>query len=109
MTDDTGFNANTNKIGLLFKSISLVQQQMESTRDELTSMEVIGESGGGLVRVVLIGGRNVRKVEIDDSLLADGDMLQDLIAGALNDALQKTDSAINEKMQSTLISALERK
>ena len=110
MTDDTVFNAaNTNKIGLLLKSISLVQQQMESTRDELTAMEVVGESGGGLVRICLVGGQCVRTVQIDDSLLADGSMLQDLIAGAVNDALQKADFAMNEKMQSTLINALERK
>jgi DNA-binding YbaB/EbfC family protein len=61
-------------------------------------MEITGESGGGLVRVVMTGRHEVRRVAIDDSLLGDDkDMLEDLVAAAVNDAVHKVERTTQEK------------
>ena len=100
---------NMNKLGGLFRNARRLHEQLEKTRRELNATEITGESGGGMVRVVLVGGRRARVVEIDPSLLEDVGMLQDLLAGAITDALRKSENLIGEKMQSSIAAASEDK
>jgi hypothetical protein len=99
MIDDT---FNVKKLGSLLKNARRVQENLEKTQSEIGALQITGESGGGMVRIVVNGERLVRKVHIDSTLLTDGDMLQDLIAAAMNNAMQKAEAEINEKIQSSL-------
>ncbi|MGI9306132.1 MAG: YbaB/EbfC family nucleoid-associated protein [Gammaproteobacteria bacterium] len=106
MTDEI---ARLNKFGDFFKDARRLHEQLEKTRQELNSAEVTGEAGGGMVRIVLVGGRRVRHVHIDPALLGDAEMLRDLLAGAVTDALRKSENLIGEKVQSSLAAAAEEK
>ncbi len=86
-------------LGNLMKQAQQMQASMEKAQKELAEMEVTGESGGGLVTVVMTGRHEVRRVSIDDSLLSDDkDMLEDLVAAAINDAAHKVESTSQERM-----------
>jgi DNA-binding YbaB/EbfC family protein len=88
-------------IGNLMKQAQEMQASMQKAQEELASLEVTGESGGGMVRVVMTGKHEVRRVAIDDSLLQDDkDMLEDLVAAAINDATHKVEAATQERMSS---------
>ena len=85
-------------IGGLMKQAQQMKENMEKAQQELASMEITGESGGGLVSVVMTGRHEVKQVRVDDSLLGDDkDMLEDLVAAAFNDAVQKLGRATQEK------------
>jgi len=72
---------------------------MKQAQDEIAKLEVTGTSGGGLVNVIMTGKHEVRRVSIDDSLLQDDkDMLEDLVAAAINDAAHKVDETTQERM-----------
>jgi len=89
------------KVGLgnLMKQAQQMQASMQKAQEELAGMEVTGQSGGGLVSVVMNGKHQVRRISIDDSLLADDkDMLEDMVAAACNDALAKAEEMAAEKM-----------
>jgi len=76
-----------------------MQENFKKAQDELENMEVLGESGGGLVSILMTGKREVRKVSIDPSLVGDDkDMLEDLVAAAINDAVHKVGKMKKEKM-----------
>jgi hypothetical protein len=76
-----------------------MQGDLKKAQEELALMQVLGESGGGLVTIVMTGKREARKVTIDDSLLGDDkDMLEDLVAAAINDAVNKVAKMKKEKM-----------
>jgi DNA-binding YbaB/EbfC family protein len=86
-------------LGNLMKQAQEMQANMQKAQEELASLEVTGESGGGLVSVVMTGRHEVRRVSIDDSLLADDkDMLEDLVAAAINDAAHKVEATTQERM-----------
>lgn len=86
-------------IGNLMKQAQAMQESMQKAQEELASLEVTGESGGGMVRITMTGKHEVRRVLIDDSLLADDkDMLEDLVAAAINDATHKVESTTQERM-----------
>lgn len=86
-------------LGDLFKQAQQVQQKIEAMQAEIASLEVTGESGAGLVKVVLNGAHEVRRVQIDPAVLDEGrEVLEDLIAAAFNDGARKVDSARTEKM-----------
>ena len=87
-------------MGNLMKQAQQMQEKMQKMQEEIARMEVVGESGAGLVKVYMLGNHNVRKVEIDPSLLEDDDkeMLEDLIAAAINDAVRRVEEAQKEKM-----------
>jgi DNA-binding YbaB/EbfC family protein len=88
-------------IGNLMKQAQQMQENMQKLQAKLAEMEVEGESGAGLVKVTMTGKHDVKRVSIDPSLLADDkDMLEDLIAAAVNDAVRKIDSVTQEKMSS---------
>lgn len=86
-------------IGNLMKQAQKLQADMAKAQEEVANLEIPGESGGGLVSVVMTGRHEVRRVSIDDSLLGDDkDMLEDLVAAAINDAVRKVDETVKEKM-----------
>ena len=86
-------------LGNLMKQAQAMQENMQKAQDELAQMEITGESGGGLVKVTMTGKHEARRVEIDDSLVGeDKDMLEDLVAAAINDAAHKIESTTQERM-----------
>ena len=86
-------------IGNLMKQAQKMQEDLQKAQAQLAEMEVVGESGGGLVKVTMSGRHEVRRVAIDDGLLADDkEMLEDLIAAAVNDAVNKVEKTSQEKM-----------
>ncbi|PRB80582.1 YbaB/EbfC family nucleoid-associated protein [Pseudomonas sp. MYb185] len=83
----------------LMKQAQQMQEKMQKMQEELANAEVTGESGAGLVSVVMTGRHDVRRVNIDDSLMTeDKDVLEDLIAAAINDAVRKLEKHNQEKM-----------
>jgi len=88
-----------NQLAGLMKQAQAMQDNMKKAQEEIAAMEVEGQSGAGLVRVVMTGRHDVKRVTIDPTLLAeDKDMLEDLIAAAVNDAVRKAESVAQEKM-----------
>jgi len=76
-----------------------MQENMSKLQEQLASIEVEGQSGAGMVRVTMTCRRDVKRVSIDSSLLADDkEMLEDLVAAAINDAVRKVEAAVHEKM-----------
>ena len=87
------------QIAGLMKQAQQMQENMRKLQDELASMEVEGQSGAGMVKVTMTCRHDVKRVSIDPSLLADDkDMLEDLVAAAVNDAARKVGAAVREKM-----------
>ena len=85
----------------LMKQAQQVQENMKRIQEELATLEVEGQSGAGLVKVVMTCRHDVKRVTIDPSLLSDDkDMLEDLVAAAVNDAVRKVKSTTQEKMGS---------
>jgi DNA-binding YbaB/EbfC family protein len=88
-----------NALGKNMQQAQKMQEDVKKAQDELAAMQTQGESGGGLVSIIMTGKREVRKVTIDDSLLGDDkDMLEDLVAAAINDAVHKVSKMKKEKM-----------
>lgn len=88
-----------NPLGALMQQAQKMQEDLKKVQEEIAAIEVQGESGGGLVSIVMTGKREARKVTIDDSLLGeDKDMLEDLVAAAINDAVNKVAKMKKEKM-----------
>ncbi|MEL6300726.1 MAG: YbaB/EbfC family nucleoid-associated protein [Pseudomonadota bacterium] len=86
-------------IGQLMKQAKEMQSNMEKLQAELADIEVVGEAGAGLVSVTMTCKHEVRRIQIDDSLLGDDrEMLEDLIAAGFNDALRKAEATSAEKM-----------
>lgn len=87
-------------IGALMRQAQQMQANMEKAQQELAQLEVVGESGAGMVKVTMTGRHEVRRVQIDPSVASGGDteMLEDLIAAACNDALRRAEAAAREKM-----------
>ncbi|MBV8473761.1 MAG: YbaB/EbfC family nucleoid-associated protein [Hyphomicrobiales bacterium] len=86
----------------MMKKAQAVQAKLQEAQEELTRLEVEGQSGGGMVRVTLTGKGEMKAIHLDPSLLTpdDREMTEDLILAAFNDAKSKADSAAAEKMQS---------
>ena len=86
-------------IGDLMKQAQQMQSNMQKMQEDLAHAEVKGEAGAGLVSVVMTGRHDVKRVHIDDSLLnEDKEMLEDLIAAAVNDAVRKVEKNSSEQM-----------
>ena len=85
--------------GNIMKQAQQMQEQMQKAQEEVANIEVTGESGAGMVKVTMTGRHDVKRVDIDPSLLGDDkDMLEDLMAAAINDANRRVESATQEKM-----------
>ncbi len=83
----------------LMKQAQQMQEKMQKMQEELANAEVTGESGAGLVKITMTGRHDVRKVEIDDSLMQEEkEILEDLLAAAVNDAVRKVEQASKDKM-----------
>ena len=88
-----------NQLAGLMKQAQAMQDSMKKAQEAIAAMEVEGQSGAGLVKVVMTGRHDVKRVTIDPSLLSeDKDMLEDLVAAAVNDAVRKVEAASQEKM-----------
>jgi DNA-binding YbaB/EbfC family protein len=88
-------------MGNMMKQAQQMQEKMQQIQAEVDRMEVTGEAGAGLVRLVMTGRHDVKSVHLDDSLMQeDKELLEDLLAAAVNDAVRKVDSASKERMSS---------
>lgn len=88
-------------LGNIMKQAQQMQENMQKAQAELETVEVTGESGAGLVKVTMTCRHDVRRVEIDPSLIGDDrEMLEDLVAAAVNDANQRVEKTTQEKMSS---------
>lgn len=85
-------------LGNLMKQAQEMQKNMQVAQEELAKMEVTGEAGGGMVKVSMTGKHELVKVDIDDSLMDDKEMLEDLFAAAVNSASRRVDEVTQEKM-----------
>jgi hypothetical protein len=85
----------------LMKQAQAMQDNMKKMQDQLASVEVEGQAGAGMVKVIMTCKNDVKRVTIDPSLLGDDkDMLEDLVAAAFNDAVRKAEATSQEKMAS---------
>jgi DNA-binding YbaB/EbfC family protein len=86
-------------LGNLMRQAQQMQESMQKAQAELVNVEVTGESGGGMVKVTMNGKHEVRAVRIDPKVAGDDkDMLEDLVAAAVNDAVHKVEARVQEKM-----------
>lgn len=88
-------------IGQLMKQAQAMQDNMRRMQEQLSSIEVEGQSGGGTVRVLMTCKHEVKRVSIDPSLAGDDrEMLEDLVTAAFNDAARRVEATVAEKMDS---------
>jgi DNA-binding YbaB/EbfC family protein len=86
-------------LGNLMKQAQAMQENLQKAQEELAKMEITGEAGGGMVKVVMNGRHDVKRVTIDDSLMNDDkEMLEDLIAAAVNDAVRTIEKKSKDTM-----------
>ena len=89
---------NKGGIANLMKQAQKMQENMQKAQDELASIEVEGQSGAGAVKIVMTCKHDVKRVAIDPSVMDDKEMLEDLIAAALNDANRRAEATMQERM-----------
>ncbi|MCA3180622.1 MAG: YbaB/EbfC family nucleoid-associated protein [Burkholderiaceae bacterium] len=91
-----------NQLAGLMKQAQQMQDNLKKAQEQLASVEVEGQSGAGLVKVIVTCRNDVKRVTIDPSVMADGDkeMLEDLVVAAMNDALRRAESTAAERMSS---------
>ncbi len=85
-------------IAQLMQQAQKMQDQFKQAQEELGDIEVTGQAGGGLVEVVMKGQYEVRRVAIDPEIASDREMIEDLVAAAINDAINKVQEKTQEKM-----------
>ena len=85
-------------LGGLMKQAQQMQENMKQAQDEIANMTVTGESGGGMVTVTMTGRHDIKKINIDEGILDDKEMLEDLVAAAVNDASRKVENLSQDKM-----------
>lgn len=82
----------------LMKQAQQMQERMAKAQEELGLVEIEGQSGAGMVKILMTCKHDVRRVQIDPSVMDDKEMLEDLVAAAMNDAVRKAEAATQEKM-----------
>ncbi|MDM8565612.1 YbaB/EbfC family nucleoid-associated protein [Candidatus Halobeggiatoa sp. HSG11] len=88
-----------NGLAGIMKQAQKMKSDFEDAQKELANMEITGESGGGMIKIVMTGRHDVRRVEIDPDLMSeDKEMLEDLVAAAVNDAVRKVEKTSQEKL-----------
>ena len=87
-------------IAQLMQQAQKMQENMQRAQEELSALEVTGSAGGGMVSVTLSGRMECRKVRIDPSVLSDAEMTEDLVAAAINDAVNKVNAESQQRMAS---------
>lgn len=85
-------------LGGLMKQAQMMQENMKKAQEQLAQTEVEGQAGAGMVKVVMTCAHDVRRVSIDPSVMDDKEMLEDLIAAAMNDAVRRGEALTQEKM-----------
>jgi DNA-binding YbaB/EbfC family protein len=80
------------------KQAQKMQADMQKAQEEMANIEVTGQAGGGLVSVTMTCRHDVKRVTIDDSVMDDKEMLEDLVAAAVNDAVRQVEKTTEEKM-----------
>ncbi|HHZ88204.1 MAG TPA: YbaB/EbfC family nucleoid-associated protein [Chromatiaceae bacterium] len=86
-------------MGNMMKQVQQMQADMQKAQEELANMEIVGEAGGGMVKVTMTGRHELRRVNIDDALMGDDkEMLEDLLAAAVNDAVLKLEKTSSDRM-----------
>jgi nucleoid-associated protein EbfC len=85
-------------IGNMMKQVQQMQNNMQKAQAQLAELEVEGASGAGMVKVTMTCRNDVRRVQIDPAAMDDKEMLEDLIAAAMNDAVRKAEATAQEKM-----------
>ena len=89
--------------GNMMKQAMALQANMKKAQDEIANMEVVGEAGGGMVKVTMSGKHEVKRVQIEPQVISeDREMLEDLIAAAINDAVNKVESQSQQRMSSVM-------
>ena len=90
-------------IGNLMKQAQQLQENVQKAQAEIAAMEVTGESGGGMVKVTINGRHEAKRVQIDPSVpLDDREMVEDLVAAAINDAVHRLEAASQQKMSGVM-------
>ena len=85
------------------KQAQALQANLQKAQAEIANLEVTGESGGGMVKVVMTGRHEVKRVQIEPSIIGDDrEMLEDLIAAAINDAVHRLESASQAKLSAAM-------
>lgn len=85
-------------LGGLMKQAQMMQENMKKAQDQLAQTEVEGQAGAGMVKVQMTCAHDIRRVSIDPSVMDDREMLEDLIAAAVNDAMRRAEALSQEKM-----------
>jgi len=85
-------------IAQMMQQAQRMQDNLKRVQEELAVLEVTGSAGGGMVSVTLTGKMEVRRVHIDPSVLADAEMLEDLVTAAMNDAVNKANEESSKRM-----------
>jgi len=85
-------------IGNLMKQAQVMQERMQKAQAEVQNIQVVGESGGGMVKVTLTGRHEVKRVQIEPAASEDREMLEDLLVAAFNDAAHKIEVRTQEMM-----------
>jgi len=85
-------------IGQMMKQAQMMQENMRRMQEQLGTLEVEGQSGSGAVKVLMNCKHEMRRVAIDASLMTDREMLEDLLVAAFNDAAQKVEATVQQKM-----------
>lgn len=87
----------------LLKQAQQMQDNMEKAQHELVKMEVTGEAGGGMVKVVMTGKHDVKRISIEDALFEDDkEMVEDLVAAAVNDAVHQVEKTSKDRMSNLM-------
>ena len=82
----------------LMKQAQMMQENMKKAQEQLAQVEVEGQSGAGMVKVTMTCGHDVRRIAIDPSVMDDKEMLEDLVAAAVNDAMRRVEEVTRERM-----------
>lgn len=82
----------------LMKQAQAMQENMRKAQEQLVGIEVEGQAGAGMVRILMNCGHEVRRITIDPSVMDDKEMLEDLLAAAINDVMRRVDEVSKEKM-----------
>lgn len=88
-------------LGNMMKQAQKMQEDMQKAQEEIANMEVEGQAGGGMVKITMTGRHEVRRVSLDESLMEDDkEMIEDLLAAAVNDAVRRIETETQAKMSS---------
>lgn len=90
-------------LGNMMKQAEALQRNMQKAQEEIARLEVVGESGGGMVKVTMTGKHEVKRVQIEPAVSGeDREMLEDLVAAAVNDAVRRVEQQSAQRMQEAM-------